>query len=102
MSRATVVRRSLLGLLAVIVVVAMVAGVVLVTSVRDSLPRTTGEAALAGLDADVTVLRDQSGIPHLYGDSLTDLARAQGYVHAQERFFEMDLRRVTTERLLAP
>ena len=55
---------------------------------------------LPGLAADVTVMRDGSGIPHIYGDSITDLARAQGYVHAQERFFEMDVRRhVTAGRL---
>ncbi len=100
MSRASVIRRVLLGLLALVVVVALVAGVVLVTAVRDSLPRTSGEVALSGLDAEVSVLRDESGIPHIYGDSITDLARAQGYVHAQERFFQMDLRRhITAGRL---
>ncbi|MGB7818365.1 MAG: penicillin acylase family protein [Ornithinibacter sp.] len=100
MSRASVIRRVLLGLLALVVVVALVAGVVVVTAVRDSLPKTSGEIALTGLDAEVSVLRDESGIPHIYGDSITDLARAQGYVHAQERFFQMDLRRhITAGRL---
>jgi penicillin G amidase len=89
-----------LGLLAVVVVAAVVASVVVVSTVRGSLPKESGEAALPGLAGNVTVLRDGSGIPHLYGDSLTDLARAQGYVHAQERFFEMDLRRhITAGRL---
>lgn len=100
MSRVAVVRRVLLGLLALVVVAALVAGFVVVSAIREPLPRTTGEATLPGLAGDVTVMRDASGIPHLYGDSLTDLARAQGYVHAQERFFEMDLRRhVTAGRL---
>ena len=45
-------------------------------------------------------MRDGSGIPHIFGDSLTDLVRAQGYVHAQEQFFQMDLRRhITAGRL---
>ena len=78
------------------VVVAIVATVLLVSAVRDSMPTTSGEATLPGLAADVTVMRDESGIPHIYGDSMTDLARAQGYVHAQERFFEMDVRRHAT------
>ena len=100
MSRVVVARRVLLGLLALVVVGALVAGFVVVSAVREALPRTSGEVTLPGLRGDVTVMRDQSGIPHLYGDSLTDLARAQGYVHAQERFFEMDLRRkVTAGRL---
>jgi penicillin G amidase len=99
-SRVVVVRRVLFGLLAVVVVLALVASVVVVSAVRDSLPKTQGTATLPGLSGDVTVMRDGSGIPHLFGDSVTDLARAQGYVHAQERFFEMDLRRhITAGRL---
>ena len=90
----------LLGLVAVIVVASVVLGVVVYSTVRSSLPTTSGDATIPGLAGDVTVLRDGSGIPHLYGDSVVDLARAQGYVHAQERFFEMDLRRhITAGRL---
>ena len=47
------------------------------------------------------MLRDEHGIPQLYGDSVDDLMRAQGYVHAQERFFEMDVRRHATAGRLA-
>ncbi len=86
--------------MALVVVAALVGGVVVVTAVRDSLPTRSGEATLPGLSAAVTVKRDGSGVPHIYGDSLVDLAQAQGYVHAQERFFEMDLRRhITAGRL---
>lgn len=100
MSRVVVARRVLLGLLALVLVLALVAGVVVVSTVRASLPRASGEAGLPGLSSAVTVMRDGSGIPHIFGDSVTDLARAQGYVHAQERFFEMDLRRhITAGRL---
>ena len=82
------------------VVVALVATVVVVSTVRASLPNRSGSAELPGLTGDVTVMRDGSGIPHLFGDSLTDLVRAQGYVHAQEQFFQMDLRRhITAGRL---
>ncbi|HMM95010.1 penicillin acylase family protein [Phycicoccus sp.] len=100
MSRLVVARRVLVGLLAVVVVAAVVGGIVVVTTVRESFPVRSGEASLPGLSGPVTVKRDGSGIPHIYGDSMTDLARAQGYVHAQERFFEMDLRRhITAGRL---
>ena len=83
------------------VAVALVATVVVVSTVRASLPKTSGSAELPGLAGDVTVMRDGSGIPHIFGDSLTDLARAQGYVHAQEQFFQMDLRRHITAGRLA-
>lgn len=101
MSRLVVVRRVVLGLLAVVLVAALVAGVLVVSAIREPLPTRSGDITVPGLGAPVTVKRDGSGIPHLYGDSVTDLAAAQGYVHAQERFFEMDLRRHITAGRLA-
>ncbi|GAA1912840.1 penicillin acylase family protein [Streptomyces sodiiphilus] len=67
-----------------------------VGTVRASYPQVTGEIALEGLSGPVTVKRDAHGIPQLYADSASDLFRAQGYVHAQDRFWEMDVRRHTT------
>ena len=83
--------------LVLVLVIGLVTGVVLA---RRPLPQTDGELDLPGLQSSVTVIRDDHGIPQLYGDSLEDLMRAQGFVHAQERFFEMDVRRhVTAGRL---
>ncbi len=84
--------------LVLLLVAGLVTGVVLV---RRPLPQTTGELVVPGLTGDVTVIRDAHGIPQLYGDSIDDLMRAQGYVHAQERFFEMDVRRHATAGRLA-
>ncbi|MFJ7155985.1 penicillin acylase family protein [Streptomyces sp. NPDC101118] len=71
-----------------------------VDSVRASYPETTGEIRLKGLAGRVEVKRDAHGIPQLYADSDEDLFRAQGYVHAQDRFWEMDVRRhMTSGRL---
>ncbi len=67
---------------------------------RKPLPQTGGQIDVPGLGARVEVIRDEMGIPQLYADSDADLMRAQGFVHAQERFFEMDVRRhVTAGRL---
>lgn len=60
---------------------------------RASLPQTGGEAALAGLSAPVTVERDSLGVVRLTAETRADAVRALGYVHAQERFFGMDLLR---------
>jgi penicillin amidase len=81
--------------------VALVAGAALVTvTVRAPLPQRDGEVVVTGLEADVEVVRDAQGVPHVYADTAEDLFRAQGYVHAQDRFFEMDLRRhITAGRL---
>ena len=85
-----------LGLVGALLVSLLMVAVV----ARQPLPQTRGELAVPGLEASVTVVRDDHGIPQLYGDSLADLMRAQGFVHAQERFWEMDVRRhVTAGRL---
>jgi penicillin G amidase len=81
----------------VVLVLILVAG--LVTGfmlTHRSIPQTTGELEVPGLSGEVTVVRDEFGIPQLYGDSMDDLMRAQGFVHAQERFYEMDIRRHLT------
>lgn len=84
------------GLVVVLLVVALAAVVV----VRRPLPQTNGDVEVAGLSASVEVIRDDHDIPQVYADTDADLMRAQGYVHAQERFFEMDFRRhVTAGRL---
>jgi penicillin G amidase len=67
---------------------------------RRSLPQTGGTIRLACLDAPVEVIRDRFGIPHVYAGGRLDLARAQGYVHAQDRLFQMEtLRRFAFGRL---
>jgi len=60
---------------------------------RASLPLLDGTRQLAGLSAPVSVDRDALGIPWIRGLSRDDVARATGFVHAQERFFQMDLAR---------
>ncbi|NGO70476.1 penicillin acylase family protein [Streptomyces boncukensis] len=67
-----------------------------VSTVRDSFPQTTGTLKIKGLEAPVTVKRDGKGIPQLYADGAQDLFLAQGYVQAQDRFWEMDVRRHMT------
>ncbi|NHJ32172.1 MAG: penicillin acylase family protein, partial [Asgard group archaeon] len=53
------------------------------------------------ITADVTIYRDQWGIPHIYGQSETDLGFAIGYVHAQDRLIQMDLARRATRGQLS-
>jgi penicillin amidase len=87
--------------LAVFLVLVLVAGLVTaLVVVRTSYPQTDGEIAVPGLDGEVTVVRDEHGIPQVYADTSHDLFYAQGFVQAQDRFFEMDIRRhITAGRL---
>ncbi len=62
-------------------------------SMRASLPDLDGELPLAGLAAPVVIERDAAGVPLIRGRNRSDVARATGFLHAQERFFQMDLTR---------
>ncbi|GAA0471659.1 penicillin acylase family protein [Streptomyces sp. NPDC046215] len=67
-----------------------------VSTVRASFPETSGTLQLKGLSGEVRVARDGNGIPQVYADTPEDLFRAQGFVQAQDRFWEMDVRRHLT------
>jgi penicillin amidase len=85
----------------VLVVAASAAGLLVTWTVRHSFPTTAGELAVPGLRAPVEVLRDKYGVPQVYADNPHDLFLAQGYTHAQDRFWEMDIRRHITAGRLA-
>ncbi len=88
------------SVLAGIVVIGVVAAGLLAFTIQRSFPVLDGEITAAGLHDKVTVLRDDRGIPTITADDTHDLFFAQGYVHAQDRFWEMDFRRhVTSGRL---
>lgn len=91
--RSRLLLRLALFFLAALVVIAAIAAVGLWFQLRGSLPDLDGDLPLAGLEHEVTVERDALGVPTIRGQSRIDVARALGYLHAQERFFQMDLLR---------
>lgn len=95
--------KRLLRLVAAAGLVALVAvGGVTVVTLRGSLPRLDGQVPVAGLSGPVTVSRDDLGCPTVVAATRADLAYATGYLHAQDRFFQMDLmRRVAAGELSA-
>ncbi|MDP3002955.1 MAG: penicillin acylase family protein [Bacteroidales bacterium] len=90
----------LISLLAVVIVVVIV-GLVIVSGIkRGAIPQYKGDLVVQGLGSDVTVYRDERGMPHIYAANEHDLYLSTGYVMAQERLWQMDLiRRATTGRL---
>lgn len=86
-------RKKLFRLLTIATILCLVMFVVIIFLLQGSLPIQSGEMTLKGLRSPVIVSRDQLGIPSIQGDSRIDIARATGFLHAQERFFQMDLMR---------
>ncbi|OED42223.1 hypothetical protein ACH42_12285 [Endozoicomonas sp. (ex Bugula neritina AB1)] len=60
---------------------------------RSSLPSLDGDISLSGVSGSVSIERDKEGVPKVTGSNRNDVAFATGYLHAQERFFQMDLGR---------
>ena len=77
----------------IIVVIAVCVVSVTYLAVRGSLPVLDGTVAIAGLTAPVIVARDALGVPTVRGTNRLDVARATGFLHGQDRFFQMDLMR---------
>jgi penicillin amidase len=92
---------SVVAVVAGLIALAVITGTVTAGwLVQRSMPQTSGQVAGLGLDAPIEVLRDARGVPTVLAETSHDLFFAQGFVHAQDRFWEMDVRRhITAGRL---
>lgn len=91
---------TLFSIVAGVTVIVLIAAGFVVWTIQRSFPQLEGAVAVEGLGRDVVVQRDALGIPTISAADTDDLFFAQGYVHAQDRFWEMDFRRhVTSGRL---
>jgi penicillin G amidase len=90
-------RRVIKGLLWIVfslVPLALLVFIVAYVWLAGSVAPATGESNIAGLTAPVTITRDKNAVPHISGSSLEDVFSALGYVHAQERLWQMDVTRM--------
>jgi penicillin amidase len=92
--------RVLRVLVVLLIVAVLLAGVALGVVVQRGFPQRTGTATLSGLSGDVEVVRDASGIPQVYASTPADLFAAEGWLHASERMWQMEIwRRLGAGRL---
>ncbi len=82
--------RVFLGIVGGAAVLLLIVGALSYLQLKASLPRLAGTVEAPGLSSPVTVARDAQGVPTIQGRSRADLAWGLGYLHAQERFFQMD------------
>lgn len=88
-----VLRYILLGLLIFVVLLAIIGTAIFLKVTRGPLPQHNGTFTANGLTAPVEILRDAYGIPHIYATNTHDLFFAQGYSHAQDRWWQMEFAR---------
>jgi penicillin amidase len=89
-----------IGLASIAVLMGAVAGLGY-AFLRNTVPAASGKLALAGLSAPVEVVRDQEGVPHIFAGTADDLYMALGFVHAQDRLWQMELQRRTGQGRLS-
>jgi penicillin amidase len=77
-------------LVSVLLILLILIGVTGVVLVRRPFPQTKGTLHLPGLHEQVDIFRDPYGVPHIYATNSHDLFMAQGFVHAQDRFWQME------------
>jgi len=93
-------KRILYSILTILAILFAIAFIYVRHIATKGLPDYTGKIKLAGMISEVTVIRDEYAIPHIYAKNDDDLYRAVGYVMAQDRLWQMDLlRRATMGRL---
>jgi penicillin amidase len=85
--------RTLALILGFLVLAALLGKVWFHHRLEASLPQLDGERRLAGLAAPVAIERDDLGVPTIHAGNRLDAVRALGFLHAQDRFFQMDMLR---------
>ena len=89
-----------IGLIALVVVVAVAVVGAAAIIIETTVPDYDGRDRITQLRGQVTVIRDANAVPHIFAEDPLDAYRALGYLHAQDRFFQMELmRRIGTGRL---
>ena len=92
-------RKALYSLLGVVALLAVIGGVG-AGWVWTTLPEVKGSLDVRGLEAPVEILRDRAGVPHILAKSARDAYFALGFVHAQDRFWQMEaMRRLGAGRM---
>ncbi|HYP41134.1 MAG TPA: penicillin acylase family protein, partial [Chloroflexia bacterium] len=100
--RRRVNRRVLLLSIGIVLLVFLLAGGgYLWWTVQKTLPTINGTVKMAGLSAPATITRDVYGVPHIVAANVEDMYAAQGYVHAQDRLFQMFLFRAVGQARLS-
>jgi len=93
--------KIILGIIITFIIVFLIAGFIFYRMLISSLPGYEGETEVEGISNSVEVFRDSMGIPYIIAVNEEDAALALGFIHAQERLFQMDMIRRAGEGRLS-
>lgn len=89
------------GIAAALLVLAVLAAGAVYVALRNTVPAASGSLAIAGLSGPVEIQRDREGVPHIFAGSVEDLVTGLGFVHAQDRLWQMEMQRRTGQGRLS-
>ena len=95
------VLRICLRILLILAILLLVSGAGGYLYLRRSLPQTAGSITVVGLRAPVDIVRDTNAIPHIYAQNKVDALFGLGYVHAQDRLWQLEFQRRTGQGRLS-
>src|SRR6187401_636348 len=87
--------------LAGLVGLAVIAAGIGYAALRNTVPSPRGTLAMPGLSEPVELVRDREGVPHIFAKTSNDLYMALGFVHAQDRLWQMEMQRRTGQGRLS-
>ena len=90
MNRRRIALYSLAGLGLILLILILVAIINIIVAIRGPFPKTNGRTTIPGLQESVDIYRDEWGVAHIYAQNEADMFFAQGYVHAQDRWWQME------------
>jgi len=86
-------KKILLVAIAILLALIVIGFVFVYSTLRASLPQTDGTMEVEGIEDPITIYRDELGRPHIYALNMSDLFFGQGFAHAQDRLWQMELHR---------
>jgi penicillin amidase len=94
-------KKIIIGIAVTLPVILVAVVLFLRYQITKSFPQTTGDISVEGLSTPVQIYRDQLGVPHIFAQNDEDLMSGVGYVHAQDRLWQMELSRRAGEGRLS-
>ncbi|MDP3832215.1 MAG: penicillin acylase family protein, partial [Ignavibacteriaceae bacterium] len=93
--------KYILGITFALVMLLLIGGIIVYYLITSSVPNYNSEFHVDGLKNDVTIYRDSLAIPYINAETDEDAMYALGFLHAQERLFQMDIARSAAEGKLS-
>ena len=89
------------AIIGVVFLCAVIGGLIFYLLLLKTIPDDSGVSSIAGLESEVSIIRDKENVPHIEAKNHADAAMALGFVHAQDRLWQMEVLRMAGQGRLS-